>query len=148
MKPRIASLLRTVEHFGEGGDTSEVDVIRVASTLAYEVGDDLAPELLKLLRHTNANARGVTLLALRRAGWWSNQEIVRTVVACLSDPVAFVRLNAVAALGSSGVRTPLVIEALRRLAEGASAGDTIDFDDAGQQARVQAAKAVAKLNEH
>jgi HEAT repeat protein len=147
MKERVSSLLRTIEHLGEDGDTADVDMIRLAWILSSEIGDPLVPQLVALLRHTNTDARRVVLRALRRAGWWSNQEIVRAVVTCLSDPVAAVRLNAVHALEASGARTPLVIDGLRRLADDAAAVDTLDFDDDAQQARVQAAKAVLKIAE-
>lgn len=147
MKLRLESLLRTIEHLGESGEAAEVDVIRLAWLLSSELGEHLAPEFLALIRHTNADTRRVALRALRRAGWWSNQEIVRAVVACLSDPLAALRLSAVHALASSGVRTPLVIDALRRLADDAVAVDTLDFDDDAQQARVQSAKAILSLTE-
>lgn len=148
MKPRLISLLQTIQQLGESSDVvTYVDLVRLAGLLARDVGVDLAEELVALLYHPNTNARRVALLALKRARWWSSEEIICAVVRCLDDASAIVRLDALTAVEAGGLRTPNVLDALGRLAGDSVPIETTDEDDLVQLVRIRAWKLLARLAE-
>lgn len=144
--PRFASILRTVAQLGEAMGTVEpADELRLAHDLAEHVGEATVAHLVVLLSHPNARARRAALVAVRRAGFWSSSVLVDSVIERLADPVAAVRFAAATALATRGAPLPEAIDALRVLAGGTSAGDTMDASDEAQRARVAAAIALLCL---
>jgi len=146
VKPRIESLLRTIEHLGEAtGVVAAIDHIRLGAKLAEHLNDGLASRVLDLLRHPNMHARRVALQAIRRAAFWSNRQVADAVVERLRDPEGWVRYDAARALATSNDNSYGTLMALRELAGAASHADEAHSDDDEAQARVQAAKALARL---
>jgi hypothetical protein len=146
MKPRLESIFRTVEHLGEAtGDADVADEVRLAAILAQHLGAETLPRLVALLSHPNAHARRVAVQAVGRARFWASPVVLDIVVERLADPVGGVRLDAASALAGSGTSSADAIEALHRLARGASLDDTVDVSDDAQRARVAAARALVRL---
>lgn len=84
------------------GDPGEMRVLRSAAFAVQELRDPrCVPALLELLRHPEAQRRGMAALAL---GWKANHAAVDGLLRLLADPDCMVRGDAAAALGDIGNR--------------------------------------------
>ena len=143
---RFARLLQTIEQLGiPTGTVDDVDIDRLAAMFAGRIDAERISLLEALFRHANPFARLVAVRAASRMQAFENRPVLEGVVACIEDASPIVRCAAALAIATSGYRTPRVIEALRRAADGTTPRDTVDADDPAQRARVEAAGALARL---